>query len=57
MNDGDHRECPIELRACPEHHGVEFSQEPNTFSAALQSMLDNVEIIDDGDGGTKPESK
>ena len=43
MEDGEHSECPIELRACPEHHGVELRQEPNTFSAALQSMLDNAE--------------
>ncbi len=54
MESCDHSECPIELRACPAHHGVELRQEPNNFSAALQSMLDNAEVMDDG---SKPESK
>jgi hypothetical protein len=57
MEDGDHGECPIELLACPEHHGNDLPPESSMFAGALQSVLDDAEVMDGGDGGTNPESK
>jgi hypothetical protein len=57
MEDDDHSECPIELLACPEHHGNDLQPESSMFAGALQAVLDDAEVMDDGDGGTKPESK
>jgi hypothetical protein len=57
MEGGDHSACPIELLACPEHHGNDLRPESNMFAAAVQSVLDDAEVMDDGDCGTKPESK
>jgi hypothetical protein len=51
MSDGDHSECPIELLACPEHHGNDLQPESSMFAAAVQSVLDDAEVMD------KPESK
>jgi hypothetical protein len=57
MERGDHSECPIELLACPEHHGNDLHPESNMFAAAVQSVLDDAEVMDDGDGAINPESE
>ena len=46
MSDGDHSECPIELLACPEHHGNDLRPESSMFVAAVQSVLDDAEVMD-----------
>jgi len=57
MEGGDHGTCPVELLACPEHQGNDLHPESSMFADALQSALDEAEVMDDGDCGTKPESK
>jgi len=57
MSDGDHSECPIELLACPEHHGNDPQPESSMFAGALQSVLDDAEVMDDGHDGSLAESK
>jgi len=56
MEEGDHSACPIELLACPEHQGNDLQPESSMFAGAIQMMLD-AEVMDDGDGATKQESK
>ena len=46
MSDGDHSECPIELLACPEHHGNDLRPESSMFVAAVQLVLDDAEVMD-----------
>ncbi len=57
MEGGDHGTCPVELLACPEHRGNDLQPESSIFAAAVQSVLDVAEIMDDGDCGIEPGSK
>lgn len=55
MEEGDHSECPIELVACPEHHGGECQTEESMLADAIQMMLNDAGIFDEEDGGVEPE--
>jgi hypothetical protein len=57
MEEGDHSNCPVELQPCSEHHDSELKQESNMFACALQSVLDDAEVMDNGNCGTVPEVK
>jgi hypothetical protein len=63
VEEGSHRECPVELLTCTSHakqrddqHGEVLSG-VNVFADALQIMMDNAEVVDEGDGGTWTEGK
>jgi hypothetical protein len=43
MEDGDHSECPIELRACPEHQGQLLELSDDELSAFVGDLTSNAE--------------
>jgi hypothetical protein len=57
MEDGNHSDCPVELRECREHNGGELHPESSMFAGAIQMMLDDAGVMDDGESGTVPEVK
>lgn len=57
MEDDDHGECPVELLTCRRHHGGELQPESSIFASAIQMMLEDAGMMDEGDGGPEPEVK
>jgi len=54
MEDGDHSECPIELRACPEHQGQLLELSDDELSAFVGDLTSNAEKLAANAGARTP---